>query len=264
MRSETTKDLSIHLDDLKNAIHQEQIFLHYQPQINIKSKKVVGTEAFVRWHHQTHGLIHAKDFIELAEENNLIVALTECALKEMARGAKKWCDIESDLRTSINLSIMPHPNTKFPDRIGMMVESCGLDTSKITIEFMDSQIILNDSRYVTVLSELKDVGFGLSICGFGSENFDEKHFKNFPFDEIKINQNSFPLIRENADKQHIFDECLSLGHREGVRFVAENIESQEDQDFILEKGIDILQGYYVAKPMPLEIALNWLQIYQDE
>ncbi len=243
--------------EFRTALAEEQIKIYYQPQLDVHTDKVVAAEALARWDHPKHGIITPNHFIEMAEEHKLIEPLTDFVLRTIIADAKRWKRLKINFKTSVNLSVSNLSNLDFPDKVASMMDQSGLDRSRLVLEITESRLLANDTVPMEVLARLAILGFELSIDDFGTAYSNIEYLRDFPFSELKIDKSFITDAHKNAQSRAIVEACVKLSRDHNVRIVAEGVETIEDLKFVAEQGVDLVQGYFSAKPMPINELLNW-------
>lgn len=245
--------------ELEKAIKLHQLVLHYQPQLDIKTGHLTGVEALVRWQHPVQGLIFPDKFISLSEKEGLIGALTDEIIAIAAEQIMIWESQGLDLVTSINVSADNIISLSLPEQLIKVTEKYRISPKKITLELTESAVMGELTSSLDVLNRLRMKGFSLSIDDFGTGYSSLVQLYQAPFTEIKIDRRFVSLMLEDKAAMAIVEICIMLGHKLGVKLVAEGIESRQVWDKLNELGCDIAQGYYISKPIPASDMSNWIR-----
>ena len=244
-----TNQLSI-MGELRQAINEAQLRLHYQPKIDVSSRKIIGVEALVRWVHETRGFIPPDEFIPLAERTGLIKHLTVWVLEEAMQQSKQWENDGIDISVAVNLSMQNIQDPLFPKVLSELMEKWNIDKHRLMLEITESTIMSNPDNVLRVLNEIEEMGVCLSIDDFGTGYSSLSNLKKLPVSELKIDR-SFVMDMENdADDQAIVQSIIDMAHTMGLHVVAEGVENLEVTQQLTELGCDILQGYFISKPKP--------------
>ena len=240
--------------DIRSAIENDELFMVYQPQLNMVNRDFVGVEALVRWDHPTRGLIPPAIFIPIAEENNLIneisLFVTRAAIKQQA----DWLKIGSNLRMSINMSPKNLDDLLLPEKLESLATEMGASINQIMIEVTETALMSDVVRYMDILTRLKMKGFNLSIDDFGTGYSSLQQLVRVPFSELKIDQAFIKNLSTDKECKTITEISIVLAHKLGMKVVAEGIESEAVWKILQQLGCDQGQGYFMAKPMlPEEI-----------
>ena len=247
------------LDELKIAIDQHQLLLHYQPQVDIKTGALKGVEALVRWQHPDRGLIYPNLFITLAEENNLIADLTSQVIAMSMKQSSEWKNMGLNTRISANISAENITSLTLPEQLSQMLIGSDLDSAMLTLEITESALMGELVTSLDILTRLRMKGFGLSIDDFGTGYSSFSQLHRIPFTELKIDQSFVMSLEADDESRAIVKTCIILGHELNMEVVAEGVESQEIFDTLKSLGCDIAQGYHIARPMPHDKLLEWAE-----
>jgi diguanylate cyclase (GGDEF)-like protein/PAS domain S-box-containing protein len=239
--------------DLREAIVKEQFVLHYQPQIALRTGKVVGAEALLRWQRPGHGLIGPSEFLARAEENGLIVPINEWVLREACREARSWHRRgHPPIRVGVNMSSIQFFKQNVPLLVTKVLADTGLDPRLLDLELTES-IVMHDAEAVAKdLQQLRDLGVSISIDDFGTRYSTLNYIKHFPVDRLKIDQCFIRNLTTNPSDAAIVRAIMSLGHSLELEIVAEGVETAEQLALLSTEGCDEVQGFYFAKAMPAE------------
>jgi diguanylate cyclase (GGDEF)-like protein len=244
--------------DLRKAIEGGDLLLHYQPQIEVESRRIVGVEALARWNHPEHGAISPGEFIPLAEGTGLIGSLTLSVLDQALGQCAAWVKSGLDIKVSVNMSAQNLIDSSFPEKVAALLLQRQLDPGRLILEVTESVFMLEPDHSLAMLDRLKLMGIGLSIDDFGTGYSSLAYLKRLPVEELKIDQGFvFDMLKDENDAK-IVSSTVSLAHGLGLKVVAEGVESEEVWDNLAALDCDIIQGYYVAKPMPPEELMEWL------
>ncbi len=254
------KTLMVHLEsNLKKAILNKEFIMHYQPKLSIKSKKIVGGEALIRWLQPEEGMINPITFMPFAEETGLIEPIGEIVLKTVCKQLKKWEQQGLPLlRISINLSLAQISLPDFASRIEEIINQYEVDKKYLEFEITESATMRNAEHTVKAFNELKRIGFSLSIDDFGSELSSLSQLVELPIDTLKIDK-SFIDDLASDDTKAIVEAIIAMSHSLGYCVIAEGVESQEQLEFLEKIGCQQAQGYLIGKPMPNDEFEKFLQ-----
>jgi len=250
------------LAELKNAIDSDEMDTYFQPKVEIESGEVVGVEALVRWNHPLKGLIKPDAFISMAEDNGLIVDLTDIVLKKAMAYALKLKELNHDLNIAINLSVDSLTDLDWPDRISNLMEQSGLEPSSISFEITESRLMEHLSVALDILSRLSLKRFNLSIDDFGTGYSSMEQLQRIPFNEFKIDRAFVHGAAREASARAILESSVLLAKKLDMKVVAEGVEDEQDWELVTEIGCDQVQGYYVSRPLPFSHLLKWLDDHE--
>lgn len=252
---------SVSVEELKNAILNDELILYYQPQINIETGKLFGVEALVRWQHPTRGLIFPDQFISLAEENNLIGGVTERVIYLAVTQNKKWQKEGFNTTISVNVSADNIINLDLPEKLKKLIDQYGVKTSDIVIELTESAVMGELTTSLDVLNRLRMKGFSLSIDDFGTGYSSLSYLYQAPFSELKIDQRFIMHMLEDTEAMVIVKICIMLGKMLGMTIVAEGVETKEIYEELKDMNCDVAQGYFLSRPVPAEDLYYWVKNY---
>jgi EAL domain-containing protein (putative c-di-GMP-specific phosphodiesterase class I) len=244
----TAGDLAL-LADLRMAAERSELSLVYQPQIATVSGRIASVEALLRWTSPTHGVVSPGRFIPLAERTGLIDRLTDWVLTEALDAQVRWKGRHLDIPVSVNLSPRTLTTPDLPDRILASLEQRGLATRSLTVEVTETAAI-DLLQAVTLLRPLHDQGVRISIDDFGTGYTSLAALPDLPLDELKVDQRFVLRSSKSPADDAIVRTVLGLAHRLGLDAVAEGVETGDLFERMREYGFDLLQGYYLSKPLP--------------
>ena len=251
-------DLSLK-SELREAIHSNQLSLHYQPQIDHRSKRVVGLEALVRWNHPQRGFLGPDKFIPLAEDAGLIGPLTHWVLKTALKELVALLRQGHVLTMAVNLSARNLHDMKLPASILDLLGESGAPPENLVLEITESAVMSNPSDGLVILTELDRMGVTLAIDDFGTGYSSLAYLKSLPVDELKIDKSFVMDMEENDNDAVIVRSTIDLAHNLGLRVIAEGVETQEAWNTLSILGCDCSQGYLMGRPLPMDKLEAWLQ-----
>jgi len=236
---------------LRRALEREEFLLHYQPQVDLKTGRITGMEALIRWQSPELGFIPPGDFIPLAEETGLIVPIGEWVLETACRQNKAWQIARLPALTmAINLSPRQFQQQNLAEMVARTLGETGLDPRYLELEIIES-LLMHDVRSASLLiAKLKELGSLLTMDDFGTGYSNLRFLKLFPFDKIKIDQSFVRTITSDPDTAAIARAMITLGHSLKLRVIAEGIETAGQLNFFRSHGCDEMQGYYFSRPVP--------------
>jgi diguanylate cyclase (GGDEF)-like protein len=247
------------LRDMEVALKEQQFRLNFQPLVEFDSGKLVGFEALLRWHHPTRGLISPVEFIPLAEESGMIVALGEWVMHEACRAALFW---PAHIRVAVNVSPAQFANSEVVRMVGEALESSGLPANRLEIEMTESALMNNGHATLAALRRLRDNGMRVVLDDFGTGYSSLSYLQSFPIDKLKIDRSFVtPLIAKEPDStaRAIVQTILQLARALDLTTTAEGVETLYQWEALHSMGCKQAQGYLVAKPMALEEVDNFIQ-----
>ena len=250
---------TITIDELKLAIRRHQLIIHFQPQVCFKNNTLKGAEILVRWQHPTKGLIYPDQFISLAEEHKLMNLLTEEILRILIKEYHKLIATGLKIKVSINLSAQNINDLSMPEKLEALVKSNNIEPASFTLEVTESALMNEVSDSLDILNRLRMKGFSLSIDDFGSGYSSLVKLYQAPFSELKIDQHFVKRIVIDEDAVAIVRICILLARELKMQTVAEGVETEEIWNQLHKMGCDIAQGYFIAKPIPIEDFIHWIK-----
>lgn len=250
--------------ELKAAIEQDSLQLYFQPQVDLKTRRVTGAEVLIRWIHSEHGFIPPDEFIPLAERTGVIQPLTYWICKNAFTALKRFKEAGFDLTLSINISARNLQDRMFQATVLQLAESANLSTAEIVLELTETAMMVNPEEALDMLNALARTGIKLSIDDFGTGYSSLSYLKRLPVYELKIDRTFVMEMAQNLDDQVIVDTTLQMAHNLGLIVVAEGIEDQETLNHLASKGCDYAQGYHIARPMPEKDFLEWITHYTQQ
>lgn len=247
----------ISIDDLQAALDQDQIQLHYQPKISLADNELVGFESLARWQHPERGAIPPDVFILAAEELGMIGAVTERTVTMALRQCAAWNKADLHKKMSLNLSAFMLVDTEFPQSLFMQAEQYGVSPDQLVLEVTETGVFSNLANTLEILARLKLKGFLLSIDDFGTGYSSLQQLSRVPFTEMKLDRSFVHGVSKLEKARAILKSSVDLGKKLGMTVVAEGVELKEDWDVLQALGVDVVQGYYIAKPMAAELIPMW-------
>lgn len=245
---------------LRRALRDGEFLLHYQPQVDICTGRIVGMEALVRWDDPEVGLVPPAAFIPVAEESGLIGPLSEWVLREACRQNKAWQDEGlPPARMSVNLSARQFQQRDIAKLVMSILEETGLEPQYLELELTESTIMRNAEEAVLMLNELHALGIGLAIDDFGTGYSSLSYLKRFPVDRLKIDRSFVSDIGASNDDETITSAIIALAHSLQLQVIAEGVETAAQLDFLKERACHEMQGNFFAQPMPHDGIADLLQ-----
>ena len=236
---------------LREAISNEQLELHYQPQICSITNNVLGMEALLRWQHPELGTVPPNSFIPLAEETGLITSIGEWVLQEACRQTRAW-QLEglNSLSISVNVSGEQFRSHNLKEVVEKALSSSGLDPRFLVIEVTESTVMGDLGHSFDLLNELKALGVSLSIDDFGTGYSSLSYLRRFPLDEIKIDRSFIKHVHDRQEDAAIVEAIIALAKALGLTIVAEGVETHLQLSFLQQRGCHEIQGFLFSKPLP--------------
>lgn len=243
--------------ELRDAIHQDQLVLHFQPKINIPDGRIVGSEALVRWQHPRLGLLMPDKFISAAEYTGLMIPLTRWVLIHALQQCQKVRKRGLRLKVSVNLSARSLHDASLLDLVSKALYTAGAQPADLVLEVTESAIVLDPKHAEMTLKTLHEMGVSLSIDDFGTGYTSLASIKRLPVDEIKIDKSFVANMLSDKNDAMIVRAVIELGHNLNQRVVAEGVETREMLDALGAMGCDEAQGYFVSRPEPCAALQDW-------
>ncbi|MFJ2362568.1 putative bifunctional diguanylate cyclase/phosphodiesterase [Pseudomonas sp. NPDC087697] len=252
MNTNARKQLQM-LQDLRNAVEQQQFSLHYQPKFDASNGLPVGAEALLRWEHPTQGMLLPDKFIELAEKTGLIIPIGDWVLNEACRQMHLWhVQGYTHWRIAVNLSALQFCHVGLVQSVAKALATHRLPANSLTLEITETTAMSDADASMTVLRQLSEMGVDLSIDDFGTGYSSLMYLKRLPANELKIDRGFVRDLERDSDDAAIVSAIVALGQALGLRIVAEGVETDVQQDFLTQLGCDSLQGYLLGHPLPAD------------
>ena len=238
---------------LRYALERSEFEVYYQPQLNLRSNKIEGCEALIRWRHPEHGYISPAKFVPLAEDTGLIVDIGQWVLETACAQAKRWQQRSLGLRyVSVNLSSVQFNQPNLIDQIKNTLAITGLEPYQLELEVTETALMQDAESAIATLTEIKALGIRTAIDDFGTGYSSLSYLKQLPIDTLKIDNCFVRGASSDPKNQAILQSTIELAHRLELKVVAEGIETPDEQTLLHQYMCDYLQGYWVGKPMPPE------------
>ncbi|MAS86585.1 MAG: GGDEF-domain containing protein [Micavibrio sp.] len=258
------------LKDLRHALENEEFELHFQPQFDLRSQKIIGAEALIRWwkpdNSKQGGMyISPGEFIPIAESSGLIVPIGEWVFKEACMTVQKLqLSGLDDLRVAVNVSGVQFRQPNLVETLQHIIYETGLDPKNLEIEVTESTFMGDINNTIDILKRLHETGVELAIDDFGTGYSSLAYLRQFPIDRLKIDRSFIMNALNNSDDASITRTIIALGHALNLKVLAEGVETIDHQTFLLEEGCDEVQGFRYAKPLPKEAFIDFCQNYKGD
>ncbi|SFU89726.1 EAL domain-containing protein [Pseudoduganella namucuonensis] len=237
--------------ELRHALERGQFVLHYQPQLDLRSGRLVGMEALLRWRHPDLGMVAPDRFIGLAEETGLIVPIGAWVLRTACAQTLEWQRAGfKDLRVAVNLSARQFAQKDLASSVIAALRETGLPARDLELELTESLLMAEVGSAVSTMRELKAIGVKLSIDDFGTGYSSLSYLRRFPIDVLKVDRSFVRDIIANGDDAAIVASVIALAHNLKLQVVAEGVETAAQLDYLQRLGCDIMQGYHFSRPLP--------------
>jgi diguanylate cyclase (GGDEF)-like protein/PAS domain S-box-containing protein len=246
--------------DLRAAIDRNQLVLHYQPKIELATRRINGFEALVRWQHPASGLIPPNDFLPVAEQAGLIVPLGEFVLRSACAQARVWRESGfQPMRVSVNFSAHQFRTEEVADTVDRVLRETPLSPRFLDVEVTESTMMENQGIAIRSLQRMKGIGITVSLDDFGTGYSSLSYLKGFPVDAIKIDRSFIRDITRDPDSATITAAIISMAHTLNLKVVAEGVETEEQLEFLHNCGCDEVQGFLFSRPVPADDATGLLR-----
>ncbi len=246
--------------DLSRAIAERQLFLVYQPKLDLKTGLFTGVEALIRWHHPKKGMVSPDQFIPMAEENGLMQGITEWVVAEGVRFAKTLCARRPEMCVSVNITAQDVERAGFVTFVNQVVRDQGILPSQLCLEVTESGLIEDTDSVIASLSELSSAGLKLSIDDFGTGYSTLKQLQHLPVDEMKIDRSFVSGLASNEKNQAMVKSMIDMGARMGLRVVAEGVESYREMQWLKTLGCHEVQGFFISRPLAEQDLVQFIDL----
>jgi diguanylate cyclase (GGDEF)-like protein/PAS domain S-box-containing protein len=236
---------------LRHAIEMDELSLHYQPQVRMRDKKLIGAEALLRWSNPILGNVPPDVFIPLAESSGLIGSIGEWVLRRACEDLAAWQQTgHKDLRVAVNISSLQFVSEGFIPLLQQIVDQYGISPGRLELEITESLLLGDEQRNLELLKHLRALGFNLSLDDFGTGYASVSYLKKFPFSEIKIDRQFVTDADTNESDASLCRAIISMAHVLGLSIVAEGVETRGQWELLRAGNVEIAQGYLYSKPLP--------------
>jgi len=237
---------------LHHALERDELTLHYQPQLDIGSGRIVGMEALIRWRHPDRGTVSPAEFIPLAEESGLIVPIGEWVLRTACAQAGEWQRLGLPaLTVAVNVSARQFHSRDLPGMVERILAETGLPPGNLELEVTESVAMRDVEFTIAALTKLKEIGVKLSIDDFGTGYSSLNYLKRFPIDKLKVDQSFVRNLTTDANDATIAKAIIALGRSLKLKVIAEGVETRGQLDLLRRYGCDEMQGYLFSRPIPV-------------
>ena len=246
------------VQELRLALREDQLVLHYQPKIDLPTGQVNCVEALVRWQHPARGLLQPGQFLDLVEESGLMHAMTHVVLDKALDQAALWRAEGHPLAVAVNLSARSLLDTELPARVGAMLSSRGLPASDLTLEITEEFLMADRERARDILSQLRETGIRIAVDDFGTGYSSLAYLRDLPIDELKLDRSFIFPMADDARAAALVSSIVDLAHSLGMSAVAEGVEDAVAYDELVRYGCDQAQGFHMSRPQPVAELDAWL------
>jgi diguanylate cyclase (GGDEF)-like protein/PAS domain S-box-containing protein len=241
------------LMELRGALARNELELHYQPQLDLSTRSVIGAEALLRWNHPKLGSVSPARFIPIAEESGLILEIGEWVIREACREATKWQVFSNKpIGIAVNLSAIQFQQESICQKVSEILEDTGLPPRLLELELTESVLVGDESRVVETVRSLKAQGVKLAIDDFGTGYSSLSYLNRFAMDKLKIDQSFIREMEVDNSSASLVMAIVRLAHSLGIKVIAEGVETRQQTEHLDRLSCDEVQGYYFGKPMSAE------------
>ncbi|HVF18900.1 MAG TPA: bifunctional diguanylate cyclase/phosphodiesterase, partial [Mycobacteriales bacterium] len=246
------------IGELRRAIEDDELALHFQPKAHLRNGEVFGVEALLRWQHPQHGLLSPDEFVPLAEHTGLIRGLTQWVLRNSLQQCAAWQHAGLDLSVAVNISVRNLLDPELPEDIARHLDRSGVPAGKLVLEITESSVMSDPARTIGVLQRLAGMGVGVSVDDFGTGYSSLSYLSRLPVDEIKIDKSFVQGMLRDRNDAVIVETIVDLGASLGLRVVAEGVEDEATWNRLDALGCALAQGYYLSRPVAAAALTKWL------
>ncbi|WP_431701882.1 putative bifunctional diguanylate cyclase/phosphodiesterase [Pseudomonas sp. BR20] len=263
-----TEDMNLraqHQQNLESAIRQalehDEFALHYQPKLDLKTGRILGAEALIRWFQPRSGWVHPADFIPVAEDSGLIVPLTQWVLRHACEQAQAWRTMGlPPLRISVNISAIDFRQREFVDNLAAILKQTSLPPNQLELEITESVLMQNVDDTVDILNRIKAMGVRLALDDFGTGYSSLSYLRRFPIDVLKIDQSFVRGLHENSQDAQLISAIIGMGKSLELNIIAEGVETVEQLNFLRAQHCEEGQGFLFSKAVPAKDFAQLLQV----
>lgn len=245
--------------ELRQAIVADQLFLLFQPKIQLRKGNISGLEVLSRWQHPEFGVISPNEFIPVAERTGLITPLTLWVLHQSLLQCRAWKDMGIDVNIAVNLSMWNLEEQQFPNQIQGLLKDAGVSAERLELEITESAIMLDPQQVMQTLRCIKDLGVRFTIDDFGTGYSSLAYLKKLPVSGIKIDKSFVQNMEIDRDNAVIVRSIVDLGHNLGLNVVAEGVETSDSNEMLRTFRCDEAQGFYYSRPIPAYAITDFLK-----
>ncbi len=244
---------------LRRALERHELYLLYQPQVNLTTGRIVGAEALLRWQNSGMGLMSPTEFLPVAEESGLIIPIGEWVLSTACQQAKVWHEAGfSDLRVAVNISDRQFHHSGLAEGIRKVLAESGLAAEFLDLELTEDIVMKNTGKAAELIHELRSAGVKLAIDDFGTGYSSFGHLKSFPIHTVKIDRSFISDLSSDNEDGAIVEAMLAMAHKLKLNVIAEGVETQQQRDFLMECDCDEMQGFFFSRPVSSDDFLTLL------
>jgi len=251
------------VESLKHAlvVDDGQLYMNYQPKLNLTSGKIDKVEALIRWQHPELGFVSPELFISYAEQTGIIFELTTWVVDTVLKQVAEWKKQGINIEAAINVSAQDLSHPEFQTNLKIASDKYNVSPEQITLEVTERDLMEDEEQAIALLVELKESGYSISVDDYGIGESSLAKLKQLPVDELKIDKSFIMKLDSSETDQIIVSSTITLGHRLGLSVVAEGLENNESLELLKAMQCDHIQGYFLARPMASDAFIEWLEQY---
>jgi diguanylate cyclase (GGDEF)-like protein len=242
----------------RQALETGQVDVHYQPQLALPTRRVIGVEALMRWEHPEFGMLDPAEFVTLVETTGLIDPLTDYVLNRSLAQCRSWLDRGLSLSVSVNLSVCNLADADFPHRVTLALSRHRVPAELLGFELTESAVMTDPERALPVLRKLHELGVRIAVDDFGTGYSSLAYLRRLPVDEVKIDKSFVLGLASDLGDLAVVRAIVELGHSLGLGVVAEGVEQDATRDQLVEMGCDVAQGFLISRPLAPDRFDAWL------
>ena len=247
----------IFADEFTRGISNKEFVCYFQPKIDIQNGRVSGSEALARWNHPTRGLVSPNEFIFYAEKNHRICELTDILFNDAFHKYAPLISKDNQFRLAVNLSTYCFSDENIAANISKILSQAQYPTGSVDIEITESGLFHDSFKAISILNEFQSKGMHIAIDDFGTGYSSLTNLRQFPISDLKIDRSFIAQMLCDKNDMAIVKASIEMAHNMGIRVVAEGVETQEQLTKLIALGCDQAQGYFFAKPLPIEELIVW-------
>lgn len=241
----------------------EELFMVYQPKLNLKTQKIEKVESLIRWIKADGTFVSPELFIDLAEQSGLIIKLTHWVIDNVLKQQAAWAKLNVELKVAINISAQDIAHADFIDFLFQKIDLYQVDPHLITLELTERDIMTNEDLVISRLNQLKRQGIQISVDDYGIGQSSLGKLKQLPIDELKIDKTFILELDQSEKDQQIVSSTIELSHKLGLSVVAEGVENEASLNMLREMNCDHIQGYFLSRPVKPDVLIEWLSAYDS-
>lgn len=252
------------MGELKKAINDNTLELYFQPIVDCSSRKVIASEALLRWNHPNLGFIPPTEFVSLAEKTGIMRSLTQWVISSSLTTLKQWLESSPQMLMSLNVSAINLQEKDFAQNLLSQLAKHQIPTGNLVLEVTETSVMSNPDDAIEMLNELAHNGLKIAIDDFGTGHSSLSYIRKLPVYEVKIDRSFISSMDKTQDDALITQAALNLSHDLGYKVVAEGVENESILETLKSMGCDYIQGYHIAKPMPASDFAQWVETFEQD